>query len=58
MLIMIFPEFLRRPIDHGRVDVSLETVVRLHAHGDEYNEWVWAKQVHIQNTIACGNEHE
>lgn len=57
-LIMIFPESPRWLIDHGKVELGLKTLAKLHAHGDETDPWVQAEFQQIQDTITFEHEHE
>jgi sugar porter (SP) family MFS transporter len=57
-LIMIFPESPRWLIDHGKVELGLKTLAKLHAHGDENDPWVQAEFQQIQDTITFEHEHE
>ncbi|KAH6695031.1 general substrate transporter [Plectosphaerella plurivora] len=56
LLILLFPESPRWLIDHGQVDKGLQTLAKLHAHGDINDAWVQAEFAQIQETIAV--EHE
>ena len=47
-LIMIFPESPRWLIDHNREEYGLQTLARLHAHGDVNDAWVRAEYAQIQ----------
>ncbi|KAM5350632.1 hypothetical protein ACJ41O_007137 [Fusarium nematophilum] len=55
-LILFFPESPRWLIDHGRVEEGLQTLARLHAHGDTSDAWVRAEFDQIQERITT--EHE
>jgi sugar porter (SP) family MFS transporter len=57
-LIMIFPESPRWLIDHGKPDLGLQTLARLHAHGDTSDPWVQAEFQQIQDAITFEHEHE
>lgn len=57
-LIMIFPESPRWLIDHGHVDLGLQTLAKLHAHGNTNDAWVRAEFEQIQETITYEHEHE
>ncbi|KAF4337416.1 sugar transport STP1 [Fusarium beomiforme] len=55
-LILFFPESPRWLIDHGRVEEGLQTLAKLHAHGDINDTWVRAEFDQIQERLAM--EHE
>lgn len=55
-LILFFPESPRWLIDHGRADEGLQTLAKLHAHGDINDTWVRAEFDQIQERLAM--EHE
>lgn len=57
-LIMIFPESPRWLMDHGRSEDGLQTLARLHAHGDVNDPWVRAEYDQIQEAITFEHEHE
>ena len=58
VLIMLFPESPRWLIDHGRNAEGLQTIAKLHAHGDENDPWVRAEYEQIQEAITYEHEHE
>lgn len=57
-LILIFPESPRWLIDHGYKQEGLQTLARLHAHGDVDNAWVKAEFAQIEEAITYDHEHE
>lgn len=57
-LILLFPESPRWLIDHGKPEKGLETLARLHAHGDTNDAWVQAEYLQIQEAIAMEHELE
>jgi len=57
-LIFFFPESPRWLIDHNRADEGLQTLARLHAHGNENDPWVRAEFEQIQDSITFEHEHE
>ena len=57
-LIMLFPESPRWLIDHGRADEGLQTLAKLHAHGNTEDPWVRAEYEQIQEAITFEHEHE
>ena len=58
LLILLFPESPRWLIDHGKSDLGLKTLARLHASGNERDAWVQAEFSQIKETIAYEHEHE
>ncbi|KAL7267813.1 hypothetical protein RUND412_009583 [Rhizina undulata] len=56
LLIFLFPESPRWLIDHGKVEQGLQTLAKLHAHGDIDDPWVRVEFEQIQESIT--NEHE
>ena len=58
LLILLFPESPRWLIDHGRTEKGLETLAKLHAHGDVHDAWVKAEFEQIQDMITFEHEHE
>ncbi|CAM1508598.1 Fc.00g054460.m01.CDS01 [Cosmosporella sp. VM-42] len=56
LLILLFPESPRWLIDHGRVEQGLQTLAKLHAHGNTEDTWVRAEFDQIQESITI--EHE
>ncbi|KAI9376763.1 general substrate transporter [Aspergillus egyptiacus] len=58
LMIMLFPESPRWLIDHGRHELGLKTLARLHAHGDENDPWVQAEFAQIQETVNREHEQE
>lgn len=56
LLIMLFPESPRWLIDHGKAEKGLQTLARLHAHGNEQDAWVRAEYDQIRDAID--HEHE
>lgn len=57
-LILLFPESPRWLIDHGKPEQGLQTLAKLHAHGDIDDAWVRAEYHQIQDAIAFEHEHE
>ncbi|KAL9535821.1 MFS-type transporter [Sphaerulina musiva] len=57
-LIMLFPESPRWLIDHGKPELGLKTLAKLHAHGDENDPWVRAEFEQIQDMITFEKETE
>lgn len=57
-LILLFPESPRWLIDQGRTEQGLQTLARLHAHGNIEDPWVRAEFDQIQETITFEHEHE
>ncbi|KAK4508500.1 hypothetical protein PRZ48_002239 [Zasmidium cellare] len=58
LLIMFFPESPRWLIDHGKADLGLRTLAKLHAHGDQNDPWVRAEFDQIQEMITFEHENE
>ncbi|RJE24268.1 transporter [Aspergillus sclerotialis] len=58
LLIMLFPESPRWLIDHGHHEKGLQTLAKLHAHGDENDPWVRAEYNQIQESITFEHENE
>lgn len=56
LLILLFPESPRWLIDHGQSEKGLQTLAKLHAHGDVNDPWVQAEFSQIQEAIEV--EHE
>lgn len=56
LLILLFPESPRWLIDHGKIEKGLQTLAKLHAHGDVNDPWVQAEFAQIQETIAVEKE--
>lgn len=50
-LILLFPESPRWQIAHGRTQKGLATLARLHASGNQDDEWVLAEYTQIEATI-------
>ncbi|GAB1319323.1 hypothetical protein MFIFM68171_09533 [Madurella fahalii] len=57
-LILLFPESPRWLIDHGKPELGLQTLAKLHAHGDTSDAWVRAEYQQIREAIAFEHEHE
>lgn len=57
-LIFFFPESPRWLIDHNRGEEGLQTLARLHAHGNQDDPWVRAEYDQIQENITFEHEHE
>jgi MFS family permease len=55
---MFFPESPRWLIDHGKTEEGLQTLAKLHAHGDTEDVWVRAEYAQIQDQITYEREHE
>ncbi|OGM44119.1 MFS sugar transporter [Aspergillus bombycis] len=58
LLIMFFPESPRWLIDHGEHEKGLQTLAKLHAHGDVNDTWVRAEYNQIQESITFEHENE
>lgn len=58
LLIMLFPESPRWLIDHGKHEEGLQTLAKLHAHGNTDDTWVQAEYDQIRDMIAFEHEHE
>lgn len=56
MLILFFPESPRWLIQHGKSDLGLSTLAKLHAHGNEQDPWVRAEFEQIQESISIEEE--
>ncbi|PKS07779.1 hypothetical protein jhhlp_006387 [Lomentospora prolificans] len=56
LLILLFPESPRWLIDHNKAGQGLQTLAKLHAHGDVNDAWVQAEFTQIQESIIA--EHE
>lgn len=56
LLILLFPESPRWLIDHGKSEMGLQTLAKLHSHGDVSDPWVQAEYAQIQESITA--EHE
>lgn len=57
-LILLFPESPRWLIDHGRREEGLQTLAKLHAHGDVEDPWVKAEFAQIEEAITYDHDHE
>ena len=57
-LILLFPESPRWLVDQGRNAEGLEVLAKLHANGDENDEFVRAEYESITETITYEKEHE
>ncbi|KAH6845807.1 general substrate transporter [Chaetomium sp. MPI-CAGE-AT-0009] len=51
-LILLFPESPRWLIDHDKPELGLQTLARLHAHGDTNDAWVQAEYQQIREAVA------
>ncbi|XHF97240.1 hypothetical protein AWENTII_000838 [Aspergillus wentii] len=58
LLIMFFPESPRWLIGHGHHEKGLQTLAKLHAHGDENDTWVRAEYNQIQESVTFEQENE
>ncbi|KAI9041563.1 sugar porter family MFS transporter [Aspergillus affinis] len=58
LLIMFFPESPRWLIDHGHHEKGLQTLAKLHAHGDVNDPWVRAEYNQIQEAVTFEHENE
>ncbi|KAF2141364.1 uncharacterized protein K452DRAFT_272171 [Aplosporella prunicola CBS 121167] len=58
LLILLFPESPRWLIDHGHAEKGLQTLAKLHAHGNVNDAWVRAEYEQIQEAITVEHEHE
>lgn len=58
MLILFFPESPRWLIDNGRTEEGLNTLAKLHAHGNTDDAWVRAEFEQIQEAITFEHENE
>lgn len=45
-------------MDHGRPELALRTLAKLHAHGDENDPWVRAEYNQIQESLTFEHENE
>ena len=45
-------------IDHGHHEKGLQTLAKLHAHGDENDPWVRAEYNQIQEAVTYEHENE
>ncbi|KAJ1299916.1 hypothetical protein OPQ81_005357 [Rhizoctonia solani] len=57
-LILLFPESPRWLIGHGRQEQGLQTLAKLHAHGNVEDPFVRAEFAQIEEAIAYDAEHE
>jgi sugar porter (SP) family MFS transporter len=57
-LILLFPESPRWLIDHGKPELGLQTLAKLHSHGDINDAWVQAEFQQIQDAITFDHENE
>ena len=58
MLILLFPELPRWLIDHGRPVAGLQTVAKLHTHGNSEDPVGAVEFDQIQEAITLEHEHE
>ncbi|PNH44064.1 hypothetical protein VD0004_g3527 [Verticillium dahliae] len=56
LLILLFPESPRWLIQNGRTEEGLQTLAKLHAHGDVNDAWVVAEFSQIEDTITIERE--
>lgn len=57
-LILLFPESPRWLIDHDKQELGLQTLAKLHAHGDTNDAWVQAEYQQIQEAVAFDRANE
>lgn len=57
-LILFFPESPRWLIDHGRGELGLQTLAKLHSQGNVEDAWVKAEFQQIEEAISFDREHE
>lgn len=57
-LILFFPESPRWLIDHGRGELGLHTLAKLHSNGNIEDPWVKAEFSQIEEAIGFDREHE
>ncbi|KAK7724203.1 hypothetical protein SLS64_000537 [Diaporthe eres] len=57
-LILFFPESPRWLIDHGRGELGLHTLAKLHSNGNIEDAWVKAEFSQIEEAIGFDREHE
>ncbi|KEF58493.1 uncharacterized protein A1O9_06419 [Exophiala aquamarina CBS 119918] len=57
-LIFLFPESPRWLMDHDRPEKALETLAKLHSHGNTQDPWVMAEFEQIQASITYEHQHE
>lgn len=57
-LIFLFPESPRWLIDHGHTTKGLETLAKLHAHGNQQDPWVLAEFAQIQERLEYEHSME
>jgi MFS family permease len=57
-LILLFPESPRWLIDNGKPELGLQTLAKLHSHGDTNDAWVQAEFQQIQDAITFEHENE